>query len=65
MSPTRSSLLLAGSALALLAALLGLPNAEAAPKTKPHLDFRTSYADALLEARVRNLPVLVTRHKDD
>jgi hypothetical protein len=29
-----------------------------------HLPWRASYAQALREARVRNLPVWVTRHKD-
>ena len=31
---------------------------------KPHLDFKRTYADALLEARIRNLPIFVSRHKD-
>ncbi len=30
----------------------------------PSLAFRPTYADALLEARIRNLPVFVSRHKD-
>lgn len=30
-----------------------------------HLDYRRTYADALLESRIRNVPLLVTRHKDD
>jgi len=29
-----------------------------------HLDYRPSYEQALLEARIRNLPVFVSRHKD-
>ena len=37
--------------------------AEAA-RAKEHLPFKRSYADALLEARIRNLPVFVSRHKD-
>ena len=30
-----------------------------------HLAYRRTYAEALLESRIRNVPVLVTRHKDD
>ena len=29
-----------------------------------HLDFKKTYAAALLEARIRNVPVFVSRHKD-
>ena len=29
-----------------------------------HLDFKRTYAQALREARIRNLPVFVSRHKD-
>ncbi len=36
-----------------------------AKAAKPkHLDFQATYAQALLEARIRNLPVFVSRHKD-
>lgn len=31
---------------------------------KPHLQYRKTYLEALTEARIRNLPVLVSRHKD-
>jgi hypothetical protein len=30
----------------------------------PHLTYRTTYEQALLEARIRNLPVFISRHKD-
>jgi len=37
---------------------------EAGLPKGPSLAFRHTYADALLEARIRNLPVFVSRHKD-
>ncbi len=39
------------------------PPAKAAP-APAHVRWRRSYGAALLEARLRNVPVLVTRHKD-
>ena len=36
---------------------------EAHPKG-PHLDYRTSYAGAMMEARIRNVPIFFARHKD-
>ena len=30
-----------------------------------HLRYRKTYAEALLEGRIRNVPVLASRHKDD
>jgi hypothetical protein len=30
----------------------------------PHLEFRRTYAEALLESRVRGMPLFVSRHKD-
>lgn len=43
------------------------PGARAGDDAAPpaHLDFRHTYAQALLESRVRNVPVLVMRLKDD
>lgn len=63
----RPALRLARAACAVLclAALAAPLPTAAAPKAKPHLYFRTTYADALLEARIRNVPILVSRHKDD
>ncbi len=29
-----------------------------------HLNYRTSYAAAMLESRVRNVPIFFSRHKD-
>lgn len=37
--------------------------AKAAPEPA-HLDYKRTYAEALREARIRNLPVFVSRHKD-
>ncbi len=33
-------------------------------KKKAHLAFQKTYEAALLEARIRNVPVFVSRHKD-
>jgi len=33
-------------------------------KADDHLDFKKTYAAALREARIRNVPVFVSRHKD-
>jgi hypothetical protein len=32
---------------------------------KPHLQYRPTYEEALIEGRLRNLPVMVSRQKDD
>ena len=32
--------------------------------SKDHLEYRRTYEGALFEARIRNLPVFVSRHKD-
>lgn len=47
-------------------ALLALASAGgvAAKDEKPGLRWRRSYGEALLEARLRNVPVFVTRQKD-
>ena len=37
---------------------------KVATKDAKHLAYKKTYADALLEARIRNLPVFVSRHKD-
>lgn len=29
-----------------------------------HLAYKTNYADAMLEARIRNVPIFFSRHKD-
>ena len=61
-----------GLALCVLAALLtagfSWEAAEAgkakAKSAKAHLEYRPTYEQALLEARIRNLPTFVSRHKD-
>lgn len=59
---------------ALLALALGVGGfwlaavpAPARAGDEPHasLHYRKTYAEALLESRIRNVPLLVTRHKDD
>ena len=66
--PGRASLVLLGSALALCFVLsadsLAGDARKAKTKAKPHLDFKRTYGAALEEARIRNLPVFVSRHKD-
>lgn len=75
--PRRAALALLGCALALgfvfsADSLAGDDASKAKAKSKPaaaarakdHLPFQRSYAAALLEARVRNLPIFVSRHKD-
>lgn len=37
---------------------------KVAKRGQDHLAYKKTYADALLEARIRNLPVFVSRHKD-
>ena len=44
---------------------VGPTGAHAGDEQVDHLRYRKTYADALLESRIRNVPVLVTRHKDD
>ena len=56
-------LLLGGLALAAAHAVPAC--ADPGRKKDPHLEYRRTYADALLESKVRNLPVFVSRHKDD
>lgn len=34
------------------------------PRKGAHLEYRRTYADALLEARIRNVPVFFSRQKD-
>jgi len=58
-------------ALALAAAAVFLPAAPRGARaggddgSPPHLDYRRTYERALLESRIRNVPVLVSRQKDD
>jgi hypothetical protein len=54
---TKGWALVAGALAILSAAVAGGEKGEG-------LRWKRTYADALLEARVRNLPVLVTRQKD-
>ncbi len=58
-------LAIAACAVVCLAALAYPSPTAAAPRAKKHLHFRRTYAEALLEARIRNVPILVSRHKDD
>ncbi len=60
-SPARRALWIAALACALLAPTLLA--GEAHPKGE-HLRYVTDYGDALLEARVRNVPIFFSRHKD-
>ena len=70
MPTTRAFLCLAffASLFALAAADLHAGDDKKAKKKtvagKDHLDFKKTYADALLESRIRNVPVFVSRHKD-
>ena len=58
-------MLAAGVFAALFAAVLAPhPSVAGGKKKKAHLEFRPTYERALLEARVRNVPVFVSRHKD-
>ena len=54
------------TAALLLAAGTTLAGDDDAKKAKkgPHLDYRRTYEVALLEARIRNVPVFVSRQKD-
>ncbi len=47
----------------LLVATLAIP--ASAGGGAEHLHWRRTYGEALLEARIRNIPVFVTRHKDE
>ena len=58
-----ASLLVAASGLAFLS-FLGCP-AGAGDEESGHLDYKRTYHEALLESRLRNVPLLVSRHKDD
>ena len=49
----------------LLRVLAAGPRPAAGKDAAPTLDWRRTYGDALMEARIRNLPVFVTRHKDE
>ncbi len=37
---------------------------KVAKRDAKHLRYQKTYATALLEARIRNLPVFISRHKD-
>lgn len=37
---------------------------KVAKRGQDHLPYKKTYADALLESRIRNVPVFVSRHKD-
>lgn len=50
--------------LLLSAAPIGFAGGDDKKAKKPHLQYRRTYLEALTEARIRNLPVLVSRHKD-
>ena len=50
--------------LAAGAALAGAGDAKK-PAKGSHLDYRRTYPDALLEARIRNMPIFFSRQKDD
>ncbi len=66
MKTTRSVLAL-GLSAALFAAALAPGTSLAGKKDKKkneHLEYRSSYGRALAEARIRNVPVFVSRHKD-
>ncbi|MHC5012069.1 MAG: hypothetical protein ACYTG6_14170 [Planctomycetota bacterium] len=48
-----------------LAAFLAVPgDGRAGDDEDEHLDYRTTYEEAMLEARIRNVPIFVSRHKD-
>ncbi len=66
---SRGFLFAAAGLLALAALATSGPaaakDAKDAKSDGDHLRWRRTYREALLEARIRNLPVLVTRHKDE
>ncbi len=53
--------------LVLASALVGSSSApaQAGRETRKHLIYRTTFAAALTEGRIRNVPVFVSRHKDE
>ena len=53
--------LVGGACLALT--FLAVARAGDEPK-QDHLRFCASYGQAMLEARIRNMPIFVSRHKD-
>jgi hypothetical protein len=59
MPTSRAAAFLLGAAAVLVAPAVG-----GAGDDGPHLRFQRTYAEALLEARVRGIPLLVSRHKD-
>jgi hypothetical protein len=60
-----SAVLLVGCAFVALAAPGVAGEKKKAKKdAKPHIEFRATYEQALLESRIRNVPVFVSRHKD-
>ena len=60
----RLALTAAHLAAAFCAAPLVTRAGDAKKAKKPHLQYRKTYLEALTEARIRNLPVFVSRHKD-
>ena len=58
-----ASLVVLAGGLAFLA-FLG-PGADAGDKKAAHLDYKRTYLEALTESRLRNVPLIVSRHKDD
>jgi hypothetical protein len=65
MTSRRIALSLGLPLLAGLAAVAAPVLAKDAEGRGDHLRWRPDYGEALLEARLRNVPVLVTRHKDE
>lgn len=53
-----------GGAVLLAAGELRAGDKEDAAKAKKHLRYVPTYEAALLEARIRNVPVFVSRQKD-
>lgn len=53
-----------GLVLALTAGFLSFSSSARSGDTKPTLRYMTSYEDAMLEARIRGLPIFFSRHKD-
>lgn len=48
-----------------VAAWLGADLLARGGESDEHLRWQRTYEDALFEARIRNVPVFVTRHKDE
>ena len=59
----RSARVVYGLTLGLCAFLIA-SGSVSAKETDTTVRWRHTYGEALLEARLRNVPVLVTRHKD-